>query len=110
MQYQNLTANERLVYKKINRTHSYSQLFNACINWLRHSSTYDATREGLNLFMTINDIPNDLDVPTKRSLVICLMLMHAQDFCEQQAMLISPEFVNRKSAEIFLEECLAIEI
>ena len=74
------------------------------------SKTYDGTREGLNLFMNINDIPQGLQVPSKRSLILCLMLMFAQDFCEQQAQLISPEFINKASAALFLEECLAIEL
>ena len=110
MTYDQLTINEKKLYKRINRSHTYSQLQSECLHWLTMSSTYDGTREGLRLFMEINEIPQGLQVPSKRSLILCLMLMYAQDFCEQQAHLITPEFINKASAALFLEECLAIEI
>lgn len=110
MTYDQLTPNEKKLYKRINRTHTYSQLQSECLHWLTMSSTYDGTKDGLNLFMKINEIPQGLQVPSKRSLILCLMLMYAQDICEQQAQLITPEFVNKASAALFLEECLAIEL
>lgn len=110
MTYDQLTPSEKKLYKRINRTHTYSQLQSECLHWLTMSSNYDGTREGLYLFMEINDIPQGMQVPSKRSLILCLMLMYAQDFCEQQAQLITPEFINKASAALFLEECLAIEL
>lgn len=110
MTYDQLTISEKKLYKRINRTYTYSQLQSECLHWLTMSSTYDGTRQGLRLFMQINDIPQGLQVPSKRSLILCLMLMYAQDFCKQQAQLITPEFINKASAALFLEECLAIEL
>ena len=75
MEYSKLSKVQKKLFVTINGENSYRELVEFCIKWLKGNSKYDATSEGLKLFMKKHDIFCSLPEPSKKSLILTTIKM-----------------------------------
>ena len=75
MNYDSLSKKEKQKFVRMNGVFGFSELYSHCISRLAMMNGYVCTRADLVWFMKKSGIESDFSVPTKRTLLLCLIAM-----------------------------------